>query len=195
MNEIWINRLIQCCALFALSIQGCFGQVQVPKLSEADAGVSKRFSTSVQQYLKLRMDLEASMPTLNPTIDAARIAEHQHTLAGRVAQARHDARQGDIFTPEVTRYFLAIIRGEFQGPKSKLAKETKRQDDAGKRIAPLKVNDVYPAAQQLTAIPPILLLKLPQLPKELAYRIVGQDLALKDTKAELIVDFIPKALP
>jgi hypothetical protein len=37
--------------------------------------------------------------------------------------------------------------------------------------------------------------KLPQLPQELAYRIVGRDLTLKDTKAELIVDLIPNAIP
>jgi hypothetical protein len=194
-NKLWVDRLIQCCALFALLIPGCFGQVQLPKLSKEEARVSKSFNTSVQQYLKLRTGLEASMPTLNPTIDATRIAEHQHALAGLVAQARQNARQGDVFTHEVTEYFLGIIHGEFQGPKSKLAKETKRQDDAGKRITPLRVNPEYPAEQQLTAMPPILLLKLPQLPKELAYRIVGRDLALKDTKAELIIDFIPKAIP
>ena len=57
------------------------------------------------------------------------------------------------------------------------------------------MNDIYPAEIPLTAMPPALLQKLPPLPKEMAYQIVGRDLTLKDTKAELIVDFIPKALP
>ena len=194
-NKMWFDRTSQCFALFALSVTGCLGQVQLPKLSEEEARVTKIFSAQVHQYLKLRTDLEASMPTLKPTNEAARIAEHQHALAKVIAQARHDAKQGDIFTPEVTAYFLAIIRSEFKGPKSKLSRETKKQNDPAKSIAPLRVNDVYPAELPLAAMPPVLLLKLPQLPKEMAYRIVGHDLTLKDTKAELIVDFIPKAIP
>ena len=47
----------------------------------------------------------------------------------------------------------------------------------------------------MTTTPPTLLSKLPQLPPELAYRIVGRDLTLKDTKAGLIVDLIPNAIP
>jgi hypothetical protein len=43
--------------------------------------------------------------------------------------------------------------------------------------------------------PPALLNRLPPLPQELAYRIVGRDLTLKDTKAGLIVDLIPNAIP
>jgi hypothetical protein len=39
------------------------------------------------------------------------------------------------------------------------------------------------------------LLKLPELPPELAYRFVGHDLALKDIKAGLIIDLIPNAIP
>ena len=57
------------------------------------------------------------------------------------------------------------------------------------------MNDVYPENIPLTTTPPTLLSKLPQLPQELAYRIVGRDLTLKDTKAGLIVDLIPNAIP
>ena len=57
------------------------------------------------------------------------------------------------------------------------------------------MNEVYPENLPLTTTPPALLSKLPQLPQELAYRIVGRDLTLKDTKAGLIVDFIPNAIP
>jgi len=37
--------------------------------------------------------------------------------------------------------------------------------------------------------------RLPELPQELVYRIVGHDLTLQDTKARLIVDLIPNAIP
>ena len=194
-NQQFADRLLRCFAVLTFVVNVCLGQAQLPKLSGEESRVAGIFTARVQQYLKLRTGLEASMPTLKPTNEAARIAEHQHTLANNVVQARLNARQGDIFTPEVTRYFLAIIRSEFQGPNSRVAQETKRQNDPEKPIVQLRVNDIYPAESPLTAMPPALLQKLPQLPKEMAYRIVGRDLTLKDTKAELIVDFIPKALP
>jgi len=57
------------------------------------------------------------------------------------------------------------------------------------------VNDVFPDDTPVTTTPPTLMLKLPELPPELAYRFVGRDLALKDSKAGLIVDLIPNAIP
>ena len=59
----------------------------------------------------------------------------------------------------------------------------------------LKVNSAYPATLPRQSTPPTLLLNLPRLPKELEYRIVGRDLALHDTVTNLIVDFIPNAIP
>jgi hypothetical protein len=47
----------------------------------------------------------------------------------------------------------------------------------------------------LTTTPPTLLVKLPELPQELAYRFVGRDLTLIDIEARLIVDLIPNAIP
>jgi hypothetical protein len=57
------------------------------------------------------------------------------------------------------------------------------------------VNAAYPATLPLQSTPPTLLLNLPRLPKELEYRIVGRDMALHDTVTNLIVDFIPNAIP
>jgi hypothetical protein len=62
-------------------------------------------------------------------------------------------------------------------------------------VVRLHVNEVYPESMPLTTTPPTLLSKLPELPPDLAYRIVGHDLTLKDTKAGLIVDLIPNAIP
>ena len=53
----------------------------------------------------------------------------------------------------------------------------------------------FPETLPLTTTPPILLSKLPLLPPELVYRFVGRDLTLKDTKAGLVVDLIPNAIP
>jgi hypothetical protein len=58
----------------------------------------------------------------------------------------------------------------------------------------LKVNSRYPATAPLPTVPPNLLVRLPQLPEELEYRIVNRDLILRDVNANLIVDFIPSAI-
>jgi hypothetical protein len=181
--------------LFAFVAPGFAGQAPVPQPSAEEARVFKIFTARVQQYVKLQKDVEASLPALRPTNEVARIAGHQHALARKIVQARRGARQGDIYTDEVTRLFRRIIRGEFQGPEGQLARKTIRPDDPSKVVGRLHVNDVYPENLSLTTTPPTLLNKLPQLPQELAYRIVGRDLTLKDTKAGLIVDLIPNAIP
>jgi hypothetical protein len=174
---------------------GFASQAPAPPASEEEARVFKVFTARVQQYVKLQKAVEASLPTLRPTNEVGRIAEYQHALARKIAQARRGARQGDIFTREVTRQFRRIIRGEFMGPEAQLARRTIHPDDPSKVVVRLHVNDVYPEDIPLTTTPPTLLSKLPQLPQELAYRIVGRDLTLKDTKAGLIVDLIPNAIP
>jgi hypothetical protein len=181
--------------LFALVAPGIAGQAPVPQPSAEEARVFKIFTARVQQYIRLQNDVEASLPALKPTNDAARIAQYQHALARKIAQARSRAHQGDIFTDQVARQFRRIIRAEFQGPNAKDARSTIQPDDSSKSLARLHVNDVYPETMELTTTPPTLLSKLPQLPPELAYRIVGRDLLLKDTKAGLIVDLIPNAIP
>jgi hypothetical protein len=194
-RRISATRLLQWLSLFAFVAPAFAGQAQAPQVSQEEARTFKVFTAHVQQYVKLQKDVEASLPALKPTKDAAQIAGHQHALARKIAQARSNARQGDIFTEEVTRQFRRIIRDEFQGPEAQLARKTIRPDDPSKVIAHLHVNEVYPEDIPLTTTPPTLLNKLPQLPLGLAYRIVGRDLTLKDTKAGLIVDLIPNVIP
>jgi hypothetical protein len=180
---------------FALLAPGFAGQPPAPQASAEEVRVFKIFNARVQEYIKLQKAVEASLPTLKPTKEAARIDQHEHALARKIAQARSGARQGDIFTDAVTRQFRRIIRGEFLGPEGPLARKTIREKGPSKGILRLHVNEVYPENLPLTTTPPTLLSKLPELPPELAYRIVGRDLTLKDTKAGLIVDFIPNAIP
>jgi hypothetical protein len=61
----------------------------------------------------------------------------------------------------------------------------------------LKVNGVYPnvSGQPLQSVPATLLLNLPVLPKGLEYRISGHTLSLRDSEANMVVDYLPDALP
>ena len=193
-RRIEVTRLLHWLCLFAFLSPGLAGQARTPRVSE-EARDLKVFNNRVQEYVKMQKKLEASLSTLKPTMDAAQIVEHQHALARRIADARRDARQGDIFTHEVSEQFRKIIRKTFHGPEGRLARKTIRQDDTPFLSFVLHVNDVYPEDIPLITTPPTLLLKLPELPPELAYRIVGRDLTLKDIKASLIVDFIPNVIP
>jgi len=191
--RIRVTRLLQWLSLIAFVTPGFAGQARAPRDSE-EARDLKTFTDRVQAYVKMQKDLEASLPALKTTNDAAQIVERQHALARKIADARRNARQGDIFTHEVTERFRKILRSQFHGPEGRLARRTIQPDPPSKVIV-LRVNDVFPEGIPLTTTPPTLLSKLPELPQELAYRIVGRDLTLMDTKAGLIVDLIPKAIP
>ena len=193
-RRIRVTRLLFWLSLFAFVTPSFAGQSQMPKDNE-EARDFRVFTGRVQEYIKMQKNLEASLPVLKPTKDVEQIVEHQRALAGKIANARRAARQGDIFTHEVAERFRKIIRSEFHGAEGRLARQTIRQDDPSKVIARLHVNDVFPEGIPLTTTPPTLLLKLPELPQELAYRFVGRDLTLIDTKARLIVDLIPNAIP
>ncbi len=191
-QRIRVTSLLLWLCLFAFVTPGITGQVRVPKDSEELRDL-KTFADRVQAYVKMQKNLEASLSTLKPTKDAGQIVEHQNALARKIVDARRDARQGDIFTHEVTERFRKIIHRAFDGPEGRHVRRTIQPDTPSKVIV-LGVNDVFPEGVPVTTMPPTLLRKLPELPQELAYRIVGHDLTLIDTKARLIVDLIPNAI-
>ena len=97
------------------------------------------------------------------------------------------------FVPEFTAYVRETIRTEF--PPSDKAEIKQTIMEAENQAVPLKINYPYPESQELTQIPPTLLLKLPTLPKEVKFRFVRRHLLLVDTDNGLIVDYAMNALP
>ncbi len=61
--------------------------------------------------------------------------------------------------------------------------------------SPPAVNADYPESAALATVPPLILVNLPRLPDGLEYRFMGRDLILRDREANVIVDFIPGAVP
>jgi hypothetical protein len=148
------------------------------------------FTQRVQQYLKL----QKAVPRLRTTKKTTEIVDRKHALAESIREARSEAKQGDVFTPEATLEFRQIIRGTFQGPASPNVRKTIRQGEplTGWHLV---VNGNYPEHLPLTTVPPTLLLRLPQLPSGVEYGIIGHDFVLQDTEARLIIDFIPGVIP
>jgi hypothetical protein len=165
-----------------------------PPQNAKQAQAFKQFTGLVEQYLEMRKKLEASLPRLGNKEPQEKIVERQHAFAQKIREARAGAKRGDIFAPEVAEEFRHLIRRELRGPKGTNARKTMRQGDPVKPFR-LRVNDTYPETLPATTVPPTLLLILPQLPEEVAYRIVGRDLVLLDVEANLIVDFVHEALP
>jgi len=187
--------LVFCFVAFTGAIRG---QTVAPKpeppQTAEQARAFKQFTELVRQYVDLRNKVEASLPRLGNKEQQEKIVERQREFAQKIREARPGAERGDIFAPEIAEEFRHLIRREFRGPKGPNARKTIREGEPLKPFR-LRVNDTYPEMLPATSFPPTLLLKLPQLPKEVAYRIVGRALVLQDVEANLIVDFVHEALP
>jgi len=169
-------------------------QNEKPALSAQEAALTKDFSDRIKAYIALQKKLEASLPGLKSSNDSAEIASHALTLRVMIIEARPNLQQGNIFTPEMSAHFKSTIRKTFQEPGSGVVRRTVQEGDPPKPIV-VRVNGVYPDDSPVITTPPTLLARLPELPKELTYRILGHAFVLLDNKTNLIVDFIPDAIP
>jgi hypothetical protein len=168
-------------------------QVQPQNRVNPDSQLIQDFETHVTEYVKLHKTVEAKLPPLKLTASPEVIANHQHDLASRIREERKQARQGDIFTAKISGEFHRLIGMVMGGPEAGRIKTSLKAAEPVR--LQLHVNDEYPAGVPLQSMPPTLLQNLPRLPAEVEYRIVGDSLILRDVKANLIVDFIPQAIP
>lgn len=159
-----------------------------------DSLVSLDFQNRVDEYMKLRKEAVSDVHSLKSTDSPQDIVEHKQQLAHEIREARPHARRGAIFTPRVSRLFRKLIAAEFQGADAAQVRASLRRA-APVPAMPLHANALYPGSLPLQSTPPSILLGLPRLPQELEYRIVGRDLILLDVGADLIVDYLPHALP
>src|SRR5260370_40206451 len=75
------------------------GQAAVSPSKEATNAVGfNEFVDRVRAYVKLHNSIEASLPTLKPTEQPEKIANHQHALAQKIAAAQQHASAVDMFS-------------------------------------------------------------------------------------------------
>jgi hypothetical protein len=158
-----------------------------------DAALLQDFKHRIDAYVKLHKRLEKQAP-LKETEDPAKIKASQDALAAAIRSETANARQGDIFTPEIANLFRRLMYPEVKGQKGAETKAALKEDAPSPKAVSLKVNARYPEEAPLPTVPPNLLASLPQLPEELEYRMVGRNLILRDVHANLITDFIPNAI-
>lgn len=169
---------------------GPAAQAQVsPKHKDAFAA----FEARVKEYVSMREGIEGKMPKLSKEAKPEEIEKHKEALQNAVRAARASAKQGDIFTAEAAGHIREVIKAESPAGVKQEVRETV-QDGEVKQV-PLRVNYPYPESAELLEMPPTLLLRLPQLPKQMRFRYVGRSLLLMDRENGLIIDFMPDALP
>ena len=176
---------------------GSIGAAQNPtELSTkpvSDEAVVSDFKSRVRGYTENRETIESDMPALSKEATAEAIAAHKTALLKKVLVARKGAVRGTIFTPAAEKVIRTIIATHYAGRDSmELRKEVA---EAENKTVPVKVNAVYPEAAELLEMPAKLLLVLPELPKQVRYRFVGNNLLLVDRENHLIVDYMTNALP
>ncbi|MBP1635890.1 MAG: hypothetical protein H6Q10_2464 [Acidobacteria bacterium] len=177
--------------LTAAVVAGAPGLAAWPQPVNPHALALKGFRDRVDQYVRLRNRVRAGMPKLAETSDPAEITNRERALGEAVRAARAGASRGEIFSPDVVPFFRETIGANFRQrpPKERQAALASVPDE------PLKVNDAYPATVPLATVPPTLLAQLPPLPETVEYRLVGDRLILRDIDANLVVDFVPNAVP
>jgi len=169
-------------------------QSNPPFVSRDEVRVTKEFQSRIKAFIQLENQLEHMLPGLKTTRNESEILEHQLALRKMVVDARRQARRGDIFTKDISRYFRAVIGEVLRSPAAPVIQRTIDGKEPSKPVV-VRVNGVFPDDAPVQTTPPMLLMRLPMLPMELSYRFVGHDLVLLDNKTNLIVDFIPDILP
>ena len=153
----------------------------------------EEFENRVRRYTKRREELERQLPQLSKQATAEEISAHKAALLTKVLEQRKGVVRGNVFTPESERMIRSIIVAQYPGrDRIELKKELA---EAENKTVAVKVNAVYPESAELLEMPPTLLLALPQLPKQVRYRFVGNNLLIVDRENHLIVDYMTNALP
>jgi hypothetical protein len=166
---------------------------QAPKVNP-DAQVLQDFTKRIESYMDLHERLEKKAPPLKTTDDPAKIKASQEGLAAAIRAERQGAKQGEIFTPEIAAIFRRLMYPEVKGREGAETKKAIKEDAPKAGTVPIKVNAVYTEGAPLPSVPPNLLANLPKLPEDLEYRVIGHNLILRDVHANIIVDYLPKAI-
>lgn len=197
-----VGLLTAAFALLASCMPVCASHAVAPRAQDVTpkAEVSPKhraafdaFGARVKEYVALREALEDRLPNLSKDATPEQIEAHKLAFQDAVRAARSNAKPGDLFTAEVARSIREVVKSETRPKERQEVRHTVLGAEV-KGVA-LRVNYPYPETQELIEMPPTLLLKLPQLPKQVRYRYVGRSLLLVDRENGLIVDFMPDALP
>jgi hypothetical protein len=158
----------------------------------ASGAATKAFLDRLQDYVRYHNNVEKMVPPLVDTKDPAKISDREKALGEALIKQRPDAKPGDFLIPQYQPILVQIIKEDFA--KRPLADRKALIQELPKGLT-IGVNTIYPTTIALATFPPNLLQKLPALPRELEYRIVGRDLILRDVTGNVVVDVMREVFP
>jgi hypothetical protein len=150
------------------------------------------FKERIDAYVKLHDQAESKVPKLAETNDPAQVSGRETALGATIKSLRGGAKEGDIFGTEFRAVLEQEVRKDFGSRSAADRKALVHELPARTKIV---VNMTYPTALPLATFPAQLLQKLPALPPELEYRIVGRHIVLRDVTANVIVDIARDVVP
>lgn len=190
-----------CLALAAVAVFTGPLHAQAPKtsppaqLTPQDQQALAEFDQRVKEYASMRAEVNKGSAKQRETEDPAKIAAARADLAAKIRAKRAAAKPGDIFTPYIQERFRKILAPEFSGVKGQNTKGSIKDEAPPPGAVKLAVNAEYPKDQPLGTVPPNILEALPKLPEGVEFRFIDRHLALRDAEANLIIDFMPAAIP
>jgi hypothetical protein len=160
---------------------------------DQDTAAYKHLNEEIARYLAINTDLRAEVTGPVPNSTARELNTASDMLFNAIRRARPRGRQGDFFDADATGLIMQRLREALRSPNASAA--LAGIDDERPATLRPQIYVRFPAADEMATMPPSLLRVLPPLPAELEYRIVGEYLVLRDVKAAMILDFVPKAVP
>jgi hypothetical protein len=165
-------------------------QVEFSQASKEAEPALQQFQRAIADYLALRARLSKEIVAPSPNATAAQISAASDALARAVQRARPKPPPGAFFDASAAARIRAKLR-ELLASNAALLEGI--DDEVSTPRAP-EVYARFPQALPIATMPPSLLAVLPTLPPELEYRLIGEDLVLRDVVAAMILDILPKAV-
>lgn len=140
------------------------------------------FNIRVDRYVELRSAAEVGVPPLAVTDHWDEITRSEVALAAKIRRARGRSRQGEFFTPVISREFRKALRPIVDDK----TRDVIMDDNLGSFTHHIDVR--YPKTRSYSTVPANVLALLPRLPADIEYRFLGPHLILLDIRANVIVD-------
>jgi hypothetical protein len=189
-----IVRSVFLCAFLVVDLTLAQQKAEPPKnTTDESIPAVAAFKKRVDNYVDTRERLERKLPKLSKDATPEKIKEHELAFEALVQNERTGAKVGDVFTADISDHIRKTIQANFKGRKKERLKKTVLDEKPTE--VKLRVNYLYPSDEKVVTMPPTLLLKLPELPKQLRYEFVGRHLILLDRETRLIIDYMTNALP
>jgi hypothetical protein len=151
------------------------------------------FADRIRAYMEIHRAAAQAGPALHVTTNMGEIRQAVDALALGIRLRRPEAKQGDIFTPEIVAPIRDAVREGCHERYLELLVLVNEEVESP--LAPAVVYGRWPEGVPLPTMSPTLLMALPRLPPELEYRFINRDLVLIDVDANLIVDVVSDAIP